>query len=175
MITTFLQRYRDLFEAVFAPNDVFETVEDIPVKDLALEGYRTIFLDVDNTLMTYDEREVTLQIVRWVQTLKSLEFDVYLISNNSSKRRILRVAKQLEVTGIYFALKPFSYALREWMKDHKINPKKSIIIGDQLFKDVVLGNWLRMYTILVNPIDIKKSFFKTMQREVELDILKEVF
>ena len=175
MIDKIVKRYRKLLEAIFAPKDVFETVEDIPMKDYALEGYKTVFLDVDNTLMTYEEREVSLQIVRWVQTLKTLGFTVYLVSNNPNKKRIERVAKQLEVTGLYFALKPFTYAMREWLKDHGINPRKSIVIGDQLFKDVVLGNWLRMATILVNPIDIKTSFIKTAQRELEIDILKEVF
>lgn len=175
MLKFLLNRYRKLLVAVFAPTDVYETVEDIPIKDYAMEGYQTVFLDVDNTLMTYDEKEVSLQIVRWVQTLKNLKFSVYLVSNNLNKRRIKKVANQLEVTGIYFALKPFSYALREWLRVHRINPKKCIIIGDQLFKDVVLGNWLRMASILVNPIDIKKSFFKTAQREIELNILREVF
>ena len=175
MLERLIKRYLPLFEAVLAPNDVFETVEEIPMKDYALQGYNTVFLDVDNTLMTYEEKEVSLQIIRWVQIVKTLGFTVYIVSNNTSKRRIERVAKQLEVTGLYFALKPFTYAMREWLKDHKINPRKSMIIGDQLFKDVILGNWLRMSSILVNPIDIKKSFFKTAQRELELDILREIF
>ena len=47
--------------------------------------------------MTYQQKELTLQKYNWVERLKIQGFRVFIISNNSSKRRIQRVSKQLMV------------------------------------------------------------------------------
>ena len=87
--------------------------------------------------------------------------------------RIQRVSRQLEVFGIHFSLKPFVWSTRNFAKRMGFDLTRSIIIGDQLFTDVIMGNWLRSYTILVDPLDKKLSFVKTVQREIELFLLRK--
>ena len=169
-----IHEYGAILSALLSPDDMCETVEEIPVKELYQEGYRTFLLDVDNTLMTYEQREPSLQKIQWVDSLKSQGFNVYLISNNLSYKRIRRVAVQLGVLGIYFACKPFTMATRDFITKHHIDPASSIVVGDQLLKDVILANWLGMYAVLVNPLDIRKSFFKTVQRDIEMSIIQKI-
>ena len=169
-----LIEYKKILTDLFMPDLIEEFIENLSLEKLYRQGYRVLFLDVDNTLMTHEHRQVSLQRAHWIETMKGIGFEIYLLSNNSSERRIRKVCHQLKVEGVYFACKPFSYSLKDLADRHQIDLKKSIIIGDQLLKDVVLGNWFEMYTILVNPLDIRRSFFKTMQRDIELWILDKL-
>jgi len=157
--------------ALLKPNAIYSSVDDIRMENLYSEGYRTLFLDVDNTILPYDKLKVSLQKQQWVDHVKSCGFEVVLISNNISFRRIQRVAQQLGVQGLVFAGKPFVYSLKEWINDRGIEAKTSIVLGDKLFTDVVLGNWLKMYTILVDPLDKRVSLSKTLMRDFEMWVL----
>ncbi len=163
-----------IIQNLFLPNEIYEAIEEIDLEKLYEKGYRTVFLDVDNTILTYEQREVPLDKLSWIQKVKGIGFRVFLISNNSGKRRIQRIAKQLQMIGVYFALKPSTLAVRELADDHFVDLTKTIFIGDQLLKDVVAGNWVKAHTILVNPIDIRNSLLKTVQREIELFLLKKL-
>lgn len=166
-----LQQYKTILRSILTPGDIVDGVEDIRPEELYKKGYRTLLLDVDNTLMTDEQREMSLQKVHWVEMAKTIGFEIYLVSNNSSRRRIERVCRQLQVKGVYFALKPFPFATRDLVERHQIELRRCVVIGDQLLKDVILGNWLEIHSILVNPLDIGKSFIKTLQRDIELWIL----
>ncbi len=167
-----IRDYITICKQVLTPNHICESLDDIALLELYQAGYRTFFLDVDNTLATYEETRVSLQRAQWVQTARSHGFEVYLLSNNSSFRRINIMAIQLNVTGLFFACKPFTYALTEFAGDHGILLEKSIIVGDKILTDVVVANWVRSCSILVEPLDKKHSFFRALQRDVVLQFLK---
>jgi HAD superfamily phosphatase (TIGR01668 family) len=169
-----LKEYKQILRDILVPDQMEDYIENLSLDAAYRSGYRTLFLDVDNTLMTYEQRTVSLQRAHWIETAKGLGFQIYLLSNNSSKNRIRKVCHQLKVEGVYFACKPFTFSLLDLANRYDIDLKRSIIIGDQLFKDVALGNWLEMRTILVNPLDIRQSFLKTMQRDIELWILDKL-
>lgn len=167
----FINHYKPLLEQLFMPSEFYTHVTDISLSDLQQKNISTLFLDADNTLLTYDEKLVGMQAHQWVSNAKRLGFKCFILSNNSSKKRIKRICDQLEIEGVYFACKPFSWSIQDLIRDHDIQTDHSAIIGDQLFKDVLLGNWLKMHSILVDPIDIKTSFGKTFQRDIELKLL----
>lgn len=161
-----------LLKSLLLPHEMYEGVEEIHLETLYQRGFRTVLVDIDNTLMTYEEKRVSLEKLNWIVHCKSLGFKVFAVSNNSDQRRIENVCKQLEIKGIYFACKPFPFATRELAQDHFIDLKKTIIVGDQVFKDVAIGKWLRCYTILVEPIDVRFSLLKRVQRDIELYLLR---
>lgn len=165
--------YLEILKTLLIPNEIHHEVEQINEGDLYNKGFRTIFLDIDNTVMGYSEREISLKKATWVKRVIASGFDVYIVSNNSGFRRINRVAKELNITGTYFSMKPFSFSFRDLANRHNIDFKKTITIGDQLFTDVIGGNWCKTYTILVDPLDKKLSFIKTLQRELELFLIKK--
>ena len=171
-IKTLATDYTSILETLLVPGEYHDSVTDISLDYHYEKGYRTLLLDIDNTLMTYGEKELSLQHYNWVQSAKLLGFDIYLVSNNSKRRRMKRVFDQLKLTGIYFACKPFTFSTREFMQDNHIDPDSTIVIGDQLFKDVILGNWLHCYTILVKPINLADTFIQTIQFELEKSILR---
>ncbi len=174
MMSILTKTYLPIIKDIFLPNEHYHKVDDIDLGKLYDKGYRNLFLDIDNTLMSYDDRELSLQTLEWVERNKQLGFKCFILSNNSSRNRIERISRQMKCPGVYFALKPFTYSIQELARQYNVSLERSIIIGDQLFKDVVLGKWLKMYSILVDPIDIRHSFFKTLQRDIEVKLLDKL-
>lgn len=167
--------YFAICKEIFTPNEICETVEDIVLESLFFKGYRTLLLDVDNTLVPYSQRKLTLQKINWVQKCRNIGFDIFLVSNNLNNRRIRHIAEQIDVyQGIYFALKPFPFSVQDLAGIYNLDLTRTVVIGDQLFTDIVMGNWLKSYTILVDPLDKRLSFFKTLQRDIELYFLKQL-
>jgi len=161
-----------ILKSLLIPKKYAESVHKIDLANLYAQGYKTLFLDLDNTLLPAGDMYLSLHFENWIETAKGYGFQLFIISNNSHYRRVKRVCDQIHVEGIYFAMKPLCFSLKHLAKKRYIDLQKSILIGDQVFTDIVLGNWLHMYSILVDPLDKKLSFFKTMQRDIELWILK---
>ena len=63
--------YKALFLKCLKPNEYCAKVEDIELDALLEKGYDTIFLDVDNTILPYGKRELSIRKDRWVQELKN--------------------------------------------------------------------------------------------------------
>ena len=87
---------------------------------------------------------------------------MHLLSNNPSKNRIEAIAKELQLNFTYKAAKPSRSALRKVQENLQISSKEIAIIGDRIFTDVLAGNRLGFYTVLVWPlgpegITIKRS------------------
>ena len=163
-----------ILKALLLPHEMYEHVEEIHLETLYQRGFRTLLVDIDNTLMTYEEKRVSLEKLNWITYAKGLGFRIFAVSNNSDQRRIEIVCKQLEIKGLYFACKPFVYATKELAKDNFIDFKRTIIVGDQVFKDIAMGQWLKCYTILVEPIEVRFSLLKRVQRDIELYLLKKL-
>lgn len=169
-----LKTYRAFLKELLTPTEIYEAVEDINLESLSKKGIKTLLLDLDNTLMTYQQKKLSLKKLSWVEKVKSMGFQVLLISNNSSKPRVQAICEDLNVDGLYFALKPFPFSLYDLADKHYIDFDKTALIGDQLFTDIILGNWCKLHAILVDPMDKKVSFLRTMQREFELFLLTKL-
>ncbi|RAP31816.1 YqeG family HAD IIIA-type phosphatase [Candidatus Marinamargulisbacteria bacterium SCGC AG-414-C22] len=165
--------YVKLIKDLCVPNEVVEHVWDIDIQKLKKQGFTDFILDVDNTILSVKQRNVSLQHMNWIQKCKDLGIKVYILSNNRSKRRIEKVCDQLECPGIYQALKPFSFSYNELQQQFKFNPTTTVVIGDQVFKDIILANWKKAYGILVKPIDDILSPIHTLQYHIEQFLLKK--
>tara|TARA_Y200000002_G_C22564703_1_gene613983 strand:- start:187 stop:720 length:534 start_codon:yes stop_codon:yes gene_type:complete len=154
------------------PKESCDFVWDINLDALRDQGYEVLFVDLDSTLASHDQRFLSLKHLNWIQTCKDYGFKVVILSNNRSRRRVKRVLEQIQCDGMYMACKPFTFGIHYLAKIYNLDLSKSVVIGDQVFKDVVVGNWLKLYTILVKPLDRKISFLFRMQKDLEYFILK---
>lgn len=154
------------------PRFVYESIHDIDFQLLRSDGIRSLFFDVDNTIIKYKETGVSLQSMNLFNAISSHGFDhIILISNNSSVERIEHVSKQLNLPAVTFACKPFVFTMRRLLKDYGIKASQSALIGDQLFTDVLLANVTGMSSIYVEPIDISNiSFLKRAQYKFQQSI-----
>ncbi len=167
-----MKRYRSALKKLLQPNEIRESVDEIDLDALYAKGIKHLILDVDNTLLTYDEKVLSLQKQAWIQTVKSMGFSIVLVSNNSNGRRIQKIATQLELSGTYFSLKPFPINANYLRETFFIEFEESAVIGDQVLTDVIFGNWQNAHTILVSPLAKKHSALKTLQYKIEAYLLK---
>jgi len=145
--------FRSIAKALLFPTQVSESVLDINVAQLQQEGITTLICDLDNTLVADNQRHMPVQYVNWLQTCQEWGLRVFILSNNRSKKRVQVALKQSQCTAIYLALKPLTGGMEQLIACHQIDLAKCVMIGDQVFKDVVMANWLRMRVILVEPLN----------------------
>lgn len=169
---TATREYLSIIRELCTPNAHYTSVFDIPLDSLfTQDGYRHLVLDINNTLISNDQKRLSLRYLNWIDKAKSIGFDVYLLSNNRSYDKTYKIIKQTETKGLHFACKPLTYSLHELTRIYGINLKQTVLVGDQLLTDVVMGKWSRTHVILVDPIDKRMSFIKTVQRDIELKLI----
>ncbi len=118
------------------------------LRDYQLRG---LVLDVDDTLVSSRARDVSPQLQTWLKTIRPVA-QVFLVSNNISRTRIRRIANDLDLPYVFGARKPSRRKLRQVLSEMDLPVEQVAIVGDRLFTDVLVGNRLGLFTILVEPI-----------------------
>ena len=77
----------------------------IPKSELQKKGIHSLLLDVAGTLINRKSTIIPKAVKNWIRESKNL-FSLYLISNNPSKKRISKIAKELNLRYKYNASKP---------------------------------------------------------------------
>ena len=107
-------------------------------------------------------------IKNWILNSKKY-FYIYLFSNNPSKKRINLIAEQLDLGFTSSGQKPCKRKLEKVLNKIPYSFNEIAIIGDRVFTDILVGNRLGMYTILVDSVDyygnkIEKNTFQSIER-----------
>jgi HAD superfamily phosphatase (TIGR01668 family) len=110
-----------------------------------------LILDVDETLVPMNIAQASDELRAWVESLKPT-LSIWLVSNNLSRTRISGIAKALDLPYILGARKPSRRKLRQAAEAMQIPIEQVAMVGDRLFTDVLAGNRLGMFTILVEPM-----------------------
>lgn len=110
-----------------------------------------LVLDVDETLVPMREADTTDEVREWFATLKA-KVPIWLVSNNLNEYRIRRIADSLSAPYITGARKPSRRKLRQAAEAMQLPIEQIAMVGDRLFTDVLAGNRLGMFTILVEPM-----------------------
>jgi len=123
----------------------------ISQSELQKKGINSLLLDVDGTLVNRKSNMIPKSVKNWIRESEKL-FSLYLISNNPSKNRIAKIAKELNLKYKYNALKPRKKITLSAIKEIGIEPKSIAIIGDRIFTDIIVGNRCNIKTILVKRL-----------------------
>lgn len=115
-----------------------------------------LILDVDETLVPFKEKETSPELQNWVKDIRQAT-PIWLVSNNTSNVRIGNIARSVDLPFISFAKKPSRRHLREAATAMNLPFEDVAMVGDRLFTDIVAGNRLGMFTILVEPMTDKLS------------------
>ncbi|WP_448603962.1 YqeG family HAD IIIA-type phosphatase [Thermoleptolyngbya sp.] len=118
---------------------------------LQQHNLRGLVLDVDETLVPIRVAQTSGELREWVAQLRPA-IAIWLVSNNISKSRISSIANSLELPYLLGAGKPSRRKLRQAVEAMGIPIEQVAMVGDRLFTDVLAGNRLGMFTILVEPM-----------------------
>lgn len=153
------------------PNEYHDSVFEINLEKLKKRGIAGFVIDLDNTLMPWNELVYTEEIFNWIDVLKTNDFKVCLLSNNG-KDRGTPIAEKFNLPLVAFAKKPSKNAFKKAMKVLGTKKSETVVIGDQLFTDVLGGNRFGLYTILVKPISEKEFWGTRIVRRIERVVFK---
>lgn len=140
------------FSRLLQPNLVLPgSVLAISPEMLSEYNLRGLILDVDDTLVPLRQAETNPDLAHWMRQMKAVS-TVWLVSNNINAHRISRIADLLEVPYITSAGKPSGRKLRQALSAMNLPTEQVAMVGDRLFTDVLAGNRLGLFTILVEPM-----------------------
>jgi HAD superfamily phosphatase (TIGR01668 family) len=141
---------------------VVRRFEDIDFPSVLREGRRFLCLDLDNTLLPQKGHELEPGVVERLKQLREQDLvqDICLISNvilpGHRVRRLHRLAEQLEikhvVAGYFWNKKPGSAPFRQALELMGARPSQCVMVGDQIYSDILGGNKMGFYTIWVLPM-----------------------
>ncbi|MCG6135512.1 MAG: YqeG family HAD IIIA-type phosphatase [Nostoc sp. LLA-1] len=114
-------------------------------------GLKGLVLDVDETLVPFTVGVASPELQQWVAQIRT-GVELCLVSNNLSEARIGGIARSLNLPYYLGAAKPSRRKIRAALTSMNLPVQEVGMVGDRLFTDVIAGNRLGMFTILVEPI-----------------------
>ncbi|MDJ0554602.1 MAG: YqeG family HAD IIIA-type phosphatase [Microcoleaceae cyanobacterium MO_207.B10] len=136
-----------------------KTILSLTSEIIQQNNIQGLVLDVDETLVPISDSQASPELTVWVEKIKSVA-SLWLVSNNISQYRIGSIAESLNIPYIAGAAKPSRRQLKKAVDQMNLPVERVAMVGDRLFTDVLAGNRLGMFTILVEPIFNMGSEFR---------------
>ena len=161
-----------IFSKHFFPDIRYNSIKDIDINSLAEKGIRFAILDIDNTLVPYTSPIPDENALNFLNGLKNSGIDYCFVSNNN-KSRIKLFNENIGANIFPDAKKPLLFGISKAMKSFGADRKNTVLIGDQVFTDILGGKRAKILTILVNPIKEVDTPFFQFKRYFERKVIKD--
>ncbi len=159
--------------SLFNPGFYYEKIIDIEICFFKRNNIECILLDIDDTIAQHDSPKLIPGFRSWLGEILANNIKVVLVSNNY-KSRVQFIAKRLNLPFIYSSFKPTPLGIIRALNIVSCNKDKCILIGDQIFTDILGANIYGIKSILVDPVGVKKSLISKVKRWVEKPIRKNL-
>lgn len=127
------------------------TIFDLTPQLLKKHEIKGLILDVDETLVPFKQKHTSDELQQWIVDIRQ-HTPIWLVSNNISYARIGKIAESVDLPFISAAKKPSRRKLQQAATAMNLSVEQVAMVGDRLFTDVLAGNRLGMFTILVEPM-----------------------
>ncbi|SFL40371.1 YqeG family HAD IIIA-type phosphatase [Pelosinus propionicus] len=151
---------------LLCPRMILNSLHDLEchkLKELGIEG---IIFDLDNTIIPWDQQQMSPEIIERVNTLLKEGFKICLLSNNMEKR-VKEIADIFNIPFVSRAYKPAKTGFRHAIAAMELSEEKVAVIGDQLFTDILGGNRIGLVTIWVRPLSSQEFIGTKITRRLE--------
>jgi uncharacterized protein len=153
------------------PNAYAPGIAEISLDQLAETGIRGIILDLDNTLVAYRQSQIAPSVVEWVRVALARGFRVVMLSNNFEER-VAAVGAELGIPTVPSALKPLPAGFLRALRILGTRKSETVVVGDQLFTDVIGARLVGLRSILTEPISEHGFITTRMLRVIERAVLR---
>ena len=129
------------------------------------EGARVLLFDIDYTLVPHgapaDDRAKTL-----IRELAAKGFQILFLSNNNGNRAEM-FAKDLPARCVTKAMKPLPKGYAEAVRLSGCKKEQAVLIGDQLFTDVLGARLYGLAAILTGRVDTERELSLRIKSKIE--------
>ncbi len=116
-------------------------VASIPLEALIEAKIRGIILDLDNTIVSEDDRYLSPGAVDWIAKAKAMGLKMFILSNGKRRYRVEYWSDYLDIPAVNPAKKPFPAGFHKAFTQMQLPASQVVVIGDSRHTDV-FGAWL---------------------------------
>lgn len=157
----------------FMPTVAVNGVTDITPELLGALNVKAVLLDVDNTLALHGSQEPFAGTVEWAWKIRRAGYRMVIMSNNFEKR-VAPFAGLFDLPFLSMCMKPFPRAYRAAARRLGVDPGEAVVVGDQVFTDIVGANGAHMKSILLVPVGKERSFTFFIRRFLERPLRRKI-
>ncbi len=136
---------------LFRATRYLASIDMLEVEWLKSQGIRCVLMDRDNTCVPRDSKVAPPKVQDWIDRVHAAGIPTCVVSNNFHTKQVERSARELESECIHHAMKPAPFAVRAALKRMGVSPNEAVLIGDQVYTDIIAGNLAGVRTVLVRP------------------------
>jgi len=145
---------------------LYASVGVLPLQQLRAQGIEALLVDLDGTLLSWNDMVPTDDIIAWARQVKDAGFRAIIVSNNHPAR-VTPIADALGFEALYDAGKPLPFAFQKAARILGVPHSRCAVIGDQLMTDMLGGLALGMKGYLVNPLPGREYWGTRINRIIE--------
>lgn len=140
---------------------------------LEKEGIKAVLVDLDNTLIAWNNPDGTPEMRQWLHDLRDGGIRVIVVSNNSPKR-VKRAVEKFDIDYEAWSLKPFTFGIDRALKRFHYEKNEVVMVGDQLMTDIRAAHRAGIRSILVKPLVEHDSIKTQINRARERRVMKQM-
>lgn len=159
---------------MFRADRYVASIDLIDVDGLVRDGVRLVIADRDNTCVPRDARVAPPEIADWFVRVRAAGIATCLVSNNFHGTDIARTAAELGCEKVDHAMKPAPFAIWWAMAKMGVGAEQTLLVGDQIFTDVLAGTFSGVRTVLVRPQSRRDLWYTQLFRVGEHVLLDGV-
>ncbi|MDE7295533.1 MAG: HAD-IIIA family hydrolase [Oscillospiraceae bacterium] len=153
----------------FFPSYYAESVFAVDYDELYKKGCRGIIFDIDNTLVHHGD-DSNEQVDELFRRIGRMGFKTVLLTDNDEER-VVRFVKNIDSPYICDAGKPDPESFLKALDIMQLTKDKAVVIGDQIFTDILGANKAGIASILVNFVRLPEEKHIGKRRYLEKLIL----
>ena len=159
--------------SLFKPKEILNRFTELDIKKLKDRGFKTVFIDIDNTITAPNVGIFTDEAKKFVEDIKKEGIRPVIISNNT-KKRVKDFINGYEVDWYYFALKPLPFVFYRACRKYDCKTNECAVIGDQLITDILGANLCGAYGIYSKQLQEKDTPLTKINRKAEKFIWRHI-
>ena len=141
------------------PTMLTTRITDLPPSFFHDRGVELLMLDFDNTIIPYTTNTPTPEVDAWLREMVASGLPLAVVSN-SHKDRAGNFCDGYGISCFTYANKPSRKGFQRCMTHFGKTPDKCMMIGDQIFTDVLGANRSGVRSVLVKSIHNHKFWLK---------------
>lgn len=149
------------------PRHLAESIYRLTPPRLREAGIRLVLADLDNTLAPYEESLPSPALRTWKEELEENGITLFVVSNSRKSRRCPDFCAALGIPCVRHAGKPSRKGFLRALEETGIPAENTIMVGDQIFTDILGANRAGVTSVLVKPLAWGNNPFRRVRYALE--------